>query len=137
MWLMRRTLASFAAMVGGFLLLLPAEFSYATICILVPIKPIRHVCGIVTNRLGEPIQNAKVTILKEATELASAQTSEDGKFSFEQLESGNYNIRVQADHYNPTQSPIVLVKPAMKCKQALEVVLAVGTSCSSVGLAKR
>ncbi len=65
-------------------------------------------------------------------ELASVQTTEDGKFSFEQLEAGNYDIRVQADHYNSAQSPIVLAKPAMKCKRGLQVSLAVGTSCSSV-----
>ncbi len=138
MSLMRSNIvASFGAMIAGFLLLSPAEVSYATTCIVVPIKPIRHVCGIVTNQLGEPIPNAKVTILRGAMELASVQTTEDGKFSLEQLEAGNYDIRIQADHYNSAQSPIVLAKPAMKCKRGLQVLLAVGTSCSSVGLAKR
>ena len=90
-----------------------------------------------TNQLGEPIPNAKVAILRGARELVSVQTSEDGKFSFEQLEAGNYEIRVEADHYNSVQSPFILVKPKTKCKRALQVILAAGMSCSSVGLIKR
>jgi len=137
MSLMRRQLTSFGGIIVGFLLLLPAEVSCATTCILVPIKPIRHVCGMLTNQLGEPIPNAKVAILRGAREIVSVQTSEDGKFSFEQLEAGNYEIRVQADHYNSVQSPFILVKPKTKCKRALQVILAAGMSCSSVGLIKR
>jgi len=134
---MRRKRASFAAIIVGFVLLLPSKVSYATTCVPVPIKPIRHVCGIVTNQLGEPIPNAKVTILRGIMKLASVQTSEDGRFSFQELEAGNYYIRVEADNYKSAQSPIVLVKPTTKCKQSLEVLLAVGTACSGVGLAKR
>jgi 3-dehydroquinate synthase class II len=91
----------------------------------------------VLNQLGEPIPNAKVTILKGVTELASVQTNDDGKFSFEQLEAGNYDIQVQADSFKSIQSSIVLVKPVTKCKRTLLVTLAVGMSCSSVGLASR
>ena len=118
----------------GFLLLTPA--SSATTCILVPVKPIRHVCGTVINELGEPIPNATVTILSGEASVASVQTNNDGKFSFEQLKAGSYSIRIQAEYYHSVKSPINIVKPETKCKRALEVMLTVGTACSSIGQTK-
>ena len=134
---MGRTKIPFASIIVGFLLLVPTELSHATTCTLLPIKPIRYVCGIVLNQLGEPIPNAKVTILEGITELASVQTNNDGKFSFEQLKAGKYDILVQADFYKSARASIVLVRPATKCKRTLQVTLAVGMACSSVGLANR
>jgi Carboxypeptidase regulatory-like domain len=91
----------------------------------------------VINELREPIPNAKVTILKGETELVAVYADADGKFSFERLEAGNYVIRVQADNYKSAQSPIVIVKPTMKCKRGLRVMLGVGMQCSGINLAKR
>lgn len=124
-------------MIGGFILLLPAGFSYATTCIaLPPLKPIHQACGVVIDPLGEPIPNAKVAILKDGRELVALQTRKDGKFSFEQLEVGRYDIQVEANGFKPAFSSIVLVKPAPKCKWALQVLLELGMGCSSISEVK-
>lgn len=60
------------------------------------LKPIHHVCGFVVDPFGQPVARATVTILIDSEEIASMQTSADGSFTFDQLKSGSYNIRVQA-----------------------------------------
>jgi len=62
----------------GLLLFFPSAISYASECVaLPPLKPIHHVCGFVVDPSGEPIPNAKVTILKDGNEVATMQTSAD------------------------------------------------------------
>jgi hypothetical protein len=78
-----------------------------------------------------------VAVLKGTTELASLQTGPDGKFSFEHLEAGNYEIRAEAEHYQTTRSAVVLRNPAKKPKRVLQVVLAFGMGCvGQVSVAK-
>jgi hypothetical protein len=126
-----------AVIVIGFLLLFPSDISYATECIaLPPLKPIHHVCGFVVDPSGEPIPNAKVTILKDANEVATMQTSPDGRFAFEQLKPGSYSIRVDANGFLSALSTIVLVAPGAACKKELGVLLEVGMGCSTVSLGK-
>jgi hypothetical protein len=136
MWFMGSRRGPFAALIVGILLFQPAGASYATTCVAIPVKPIHHVCGIVIDPLGEPISNAKVTILKGETELVTVQTGVDGKFSIEPLEARNYGLRVRSTGFQTAQSPIVVVKPQAKCKRVLEVVLAVGMGCSGMALVK-
>jgi uncharacterized membrane protein len=135
MWSMGKTRAPVATVMVGLLLSLPGG-AYATDCIALPIKPIRHVCGVVMNLIGERIPNAKVTVLKDGKELATVQTSADGKFSCERLDAGRYDVRVEADGYLTAQDSIAIVKPTSNCRRGLEVVLAVGTACSGIGRAK-
>ena len=122
MWLMKPARAPFAALIAG-LLLLAASTCNATTCVAEPVKPIRHVCGIVKNEAGAPIPHAKVTVLKGGTELGAVQTGTDGKFSLERLEAGNYDVQVEADGYHTERSSIVIVRPATKCKRGLYVLL--------------
>lgn len=125
-----------AAIITGLVLLLPSE-SYATTCVaLRPPKPIHPVCGFVIDPTGEPIANATVTILKDHHEIASMESSTDGRFAVNQLEAGSYDIRVQANFFLPAFSSITLVKPGAKCKKELGVLLAVGGGCSGISLGK-
>jgi hypothetical protein len=57
-------------------------------CTVKPIKPIRCVCGLVDAVDGEPVSDARVTVLKDKAELVSERTGTDGRFSFESLERG-------------------------------------------------
>lgn len=126
-----------AATVIGFLLFLPSDISYATECLaLPPLKPIHHVCGFVVDPSGEPIPNAKITILKDGDEVATLQTSSDGRFAFEQLKAGSYSIRVDANGFLSAQSTIALVAPDAACKKELGVLLEVGMGCSIISLGK-
>jgi Carboxypeptidase regulatory-like domain len=126
------------AIIVGLLLLLPTETTRATTCIAPPpLKPIHRICGFVNNQLGEPIPNAKVTVLQNGSEIVTVQTSTDGRFSFEQLKAGHYDIQVQATGYKPAFSSIILVKPDItRCRRELNVLLPVGMSCSGISLVK-
>jgi hypothetical protein len=126
------------AIIVGLLLLLPAETTKATTCIaLPPLKPIHHICGFVNNQLGEPIPNAKVTLLQNGSEIVTMQSSADGRFSFEHLKAGNYDIQVQASGYLTVFSSVILAKPDItKCKRELDVLLSVGMGCSGISLVK-
>jgi Carboxypeptidase regulatory-like domain len=134
---MNTTRARLAAFVLVLLLWLPVSGSYATTSIALPVKPIRRVCGIVRDLTGDPIPNAKVTVLKGEAEVVVVQAGEDGKFSCGRLEAGNYNVRVQADGFNTARSSVVIVKPTAKCVEGLEVRLSVGMGCSGMIRAKR
>ena len=113
---------------------LSGDISHATTCIAaLPIKPIRHVCGVVINPLGEPIAQAEVTVSKDGKEIAVVQTSEDGRFDFPWLNAGKYSIRVEATGYLYVQGLLVVVKPTTKCERGLEVLLPVGGQCVALG----
>jgi Carboxypeptidase regulatory-like domain len=125
------------AIIGGFILLLPAGLSCATTCIAPPpLKPVHHVCGVVIDPSGGPVSNARVAILNGGREVASLQTGEDGKFSFDQLSAGHYDIQVGATGFVTALSSIVLVKPAPKSNRALQVHLDVGMGCSPINEVK-
>ena len=126
-----------AATIVGFLLFFPSDISRATECIaLPPLKPIHHVCGFVSDPSGASVADAKVTILKYGNEVATMQSGADGRFAFEELKAGKYDMRVDAKGFVTAVSSIVLEKPGGGCKKELDVLLGVGMSCSIITLGK-
>ena len=128
-----------AIIVAGLLLSVTTEALCASevICSQKPVKPVQHICGIVIDQSGAPVAGVKVAILKGDTELVSVETGKDGKFSFDGLNAGNYDIQAQEESFHTFRFPIVLVKPGERCKHALEVELIVGSeACSGVHLVK-
>jgi len=127
--------------VVGFLLVLPAGSSGTTeICKEVRLKPLHCVCGTLINELAEPVSYATVTVvLRDGTGRAAITTGGDGKFSFEELTPGSYELQVQAAGFRSYRFPIVVVKPESKCKRALEIKLTIGypENCTGVRLVKR
>jgi hypothetical protein len=78
-----------------------------------------------------------MAILKDETEVSDVKTGKDGKFSFEGLAAGSYDVQAQGEGFVPLRFPLVLVQPSERCKRALEVELAVGgEACSVVRLVK-
>jgi hypothetical protein len=129
----------FAIVAAG--LLLPvttgALCASEVICSQERVKPVRHICGIVIDQSGAPVAHARVAILKGETELVAAETGEDGKFSFDGLKTGSYDVQAQKEGFHTFRFPIVLVKPGERCKRALEVELIVGgEACAGVRLVK-
>lgn len=115
----------------------------ATTCLEVPYPktPISHVCGIVRDRLGQPVAQAKVQILRNdslSTEvLTEVQTDKDGRFSFEHLKSGTYRILFIADGFSHFGFPIQVQHSDTKCKQTLEVLMCLGSSCDCSATLKK
>ena len=120
-----------AFMIANILVPFLGGVSQAGECRMVPIKPIQCVRGNVIDLSGGRISNARVTILRGETEIVSVRTNADGKFSFERLEPGDYEIQVEANSFNTLRSLIVVVASASKCKRALQVVLGFGMECEA------
>jgi len=132
---MRKVLLAAIGVLLLVLLLVPFEV-HATECVAIPLKPVHHVWGVVVNQAGEFVSGATVTVLKGSDTIASAKTGADGRFAFDQLKAGTYDIRVDANGYLSALSPITLVKPNSNRKKGLEVLLAVGMGCSVMGVHK-
>jgi len=119
----------------AFFLLLPVSVAYGNTCVEVPLKPVRRVCGIVNNQLGERILNAKLTLLKEGIELRTIETDSEGRFEFGRIEAGSYELRAQFDGYHIVQFRIVIVRPTTKCGRGLYVTLPLTTCGGGIGKA--
>jgi|SRR5271166_3643392 len=120
-----------ASAIAGMILVVSTGTAAANVCVTKRIKSLARTCGSVIDAVGEPIPNAKVTILKDGTEVAETQTDDGGKFSFETLKEGTYEIRVRANGFQTFGFRIVAVKPARKCKRTLRITLSVGySSCA-------
>ncbi len=126
-----------AAIIVGFLLFFLSGISRATECVaLPPLRQIHHVCGFVSDPSGASVADAKVTILKDGSEVATMQSGADGRFAFEELKAGKYDMRVDAKGFVTAVSSVVLEKPGARCKKELDVLLGVGMSCSIITLGK-
>jgi hypothetical protein len=88
-----------------------------------PLKPVRCVCGKLTDQTGGPVSGATVRVLQDRTELAAMKTAADGTFVFAELKSGNYEITASVDGLVPFRSPIVVINPTKKCRHGLAIVL--------------
>jgi hypothetical protein len=132
---MERVGPFFASVIAAVLLLLPSTTFSATTCIEVPLrKPIHKICGFVYFPSGDRITNAEVTVLQAGNEIAAQQTSKDGKFSFEELRPGKYEIRVRVEHFVDAHSQVVLVNPKAQPKEELAVLISLSGACSNISL---
>ena len=131
---MNRMRTFFASATIGVVLSLSTVASPATTCVaLPPLKPIHRIFGVVFFPSGDRIANAKVTVLQGEKEIAAQQTGKDGRFSFEGLKAGNYEIRVRVETLGDAYSRVVLTRPQSQSKRELAVNMHPG-SCSSISL---
>jgi hypothetical protein len=86
------------AFVGVLLLSVRAAGTTET-CLELHLKPLHCVCGTVVDLSGAPIGGATVTVLKQGTEPIAQQTGDDGKFSYDKLSAGNYELQIQAQGF--------------------------------------
>jgi uncharacterized protein (DUF2141 family) len=126
---------TFLAALAGVLLSLPAGTLSATTCIeMPPLKPIHRVFGVVLFLSGDRIPHAKVTVLQRRKEIAAQETDKDGKFSFEGLKAGHYEMRVQVEGVGAAYAQIVLIRPDAKSNRELAVNMSPNGVCSSISL---
>ena len=65
--------------------------------------------GVVVNRNGrQPVENAKLTLMKGATELAVATTGEDGSFYIPGLNNGMYTLVIEAPDFLESQVQVTV-----------------------------
>jgi hypothetical protein len=94
-------------------------------------KPVHCICGAVFDNSGARISEAEVSIMKGEIEIATQRTDADGKFSFNGIAAGKYEIRVEARSFRTATSSLVVLQPSGKCKLALDVTLGVGFECDT------
>jgi hypothetical protein len=85
------------------------------------------------------VANAKVQILKDDSVVAEAQSDSNGRFSFEALKEGSFEMRVTAERFSTFEVPIRVHNPKAKCKASLKVILSpgVGHPCGSSVVLKK
>jgi uncharacterized protein (DUF2141 family) len=136
MKVMPRVQAFFAFAALGLLFSVSGVASPVTTCVAQPpLKPIHRICGVVFFPSGDRISNAKVTVLQEDKEITAQQTDKDGKFSFDGLKAGRYEIRVWTEN-GGAYAQVILTRPATKAKRELAVNINLSGSCSSISLVK-
>lgn len=90
-----------------------------------------HVCGIVIDPQGAPIPDAQVRIRRGSAD-AVLQTGRSGKFSFNKLDTGAYELQVQAPGFSTARSRIQVVSRSNKCKRPLRIGLLIGITGNPV-----
>ena len=110
---------------------------YANVCVDNNLNPLRHFCGAVVDSDGRPIPNATVSVLQRGIEVAAKSTDASGAFSFDSLESGKYEFHAGAKGFASVSFPFVISNPGAKCKQKVEIQLAVGAECSHLQIVKQ
>lgn len=68
-----------------------------------------------------------------ATTCIEQQTGDDGKFSFDQLKAGNYEIQVRIEAVRVSATHVVLVHPEVKPKREIAVSM-IPNGCSGFSL---
>ena len=128
--------AMFAALLVALLFSWPLGAGAANTCIaLPPLKPVHRIWGVVFFSSGDRIAKAKISLLQAGKEVATQESDNDGKFSFDRLEPGKYEIRVQFEPLRIAATEVVLVRPEKKTKQEIAVNISLA-GCHSFGLVK-
>lgn len=115
----------------------PRPVPSSTTCVgTEPLKPLHRLCGVVFFPSGNRIANATVSVLEEAKEIAVKKTDGDGKFSFDQVKAGHYELRIRVDGVpGIAGTKVVLTRPNTKSKQEIAVNIFLGiANCSSFSL---
>jgi hypothetical protein len=109
----------------------------ADVCVY-PWVQVRQVLGVVVDPDGRPISEAKVAVLKDDVQIAAQQAKYDGRFSFDGLAAGGYELRVEARGFMPGGYNLILYKPERSWRRMIRVPLDVGMGCASnITLVKR
>jgi hypothetical protein len=116
---------------AALLLALPGAVSSATTCVeLQPLQPLHHICGVVFFLSGDRIANAKVSVLQAGKEICVQQTDVEGKFSFDQLKPGEYELRVRVEGVGTAATHVVLVHPGARSTREIAVHIPPNGVCS-------
>lgn len=73
-------------------------------------------------------------VLQAGAEIAEQQTGDDGKFSFDQLKAGKYEIQVRVNGLGGASTQVVLVQPGVRPKRGIAVNISLSGVCSTFSL---
>lgn len=110
------------------LLLLAATWvtpSVADVCVYKPPR-VRHVAGRVVDSSGRPISSVNIAIIQGGESVASAMTDDNGKFRFDSLKEGAYELAATANGFQSARYKFLLRRPSEHWNRSLQIELAVG-----------
>jgi hypothetical protein len=114
---------------------------FATSCVYGKKFKVHQVCGRVEDKDGATIPNASISLNKPESSEVIRQISSDkeGNFQFDEMQSGEYELRVKYAGFWDAAQPFVVSHPAKlkKCSEPIKVVMQLAGSCSSVEKLKR
>jgi 5-hydroxyisourate hydrolase-like protein (transthyretin family) len=87
---------------------------------------VRHVAGIVVDSTGQPILDVKIAIIRRGEPVATATTDDSGRFRFDSLKQGTYELAVTAVGFQSAHYTILLNHPSLHWHRSLQIELAVG-----------
>jgi hypothetical protein len=110
--------------------------SFATSCVWGKKFKTHKVCGLVRDRYGAEMPDAKVSIERPRTEdvVGQTQTRHDGSFDLTEAAPGDYIIRVRYRGFVDATQVFRLAHPDKRqsCKQPIQVTMDVAGRCSAV-----
>jgi hypothetical protein len=83
----------------------------------------RHLSGVVTDTVGTLIPDAKVQVSKGDVELAEVTTDRKGSFLFKKLNTGEYELSVQAFAFRTVRYHVVIVIKSGKREEPIHITL--------------
>jgi len=121
-----------AAIAVGFLCSLNTLTAEITCDPPLRLKPVRCICGRLTDPTGGRIPDINMVVLKNNVVVARVTSGPDGKFQFRDVTAGDYELSVQSSDWLKFRYSIVVTKPRNKCGRRLEILLEVGgENCGS------
>jgi hypothetical protein len=108
---MKRLLHAIETVTAVVRLLLPVASANEAVCKPLKLKKVSRLRVSLINQMGASVPNATLLVFQVGKEIARGQTSENGKFSFDGLPQGSYQVRIVAAGYKEDQFPIILGKP--------------------------
>jgi hypothetical protein len=90
---------------------------------VLPLKPVRCVCGKLVSEILGPLSGAVVRVSQNGVESTAVSTDADGKFLFRDLTPGRYELTAVFEAFRPFRSQIVVTKPASKCRRKLVIMM--------------
>jgi hypothetical protein len=134
---MGRVLTRWASFLPALLLSFPTASRSATTCIgMPPLKAIHRVWGVVFFATGDRVTIANVSVLQGDKEIATQKTDDHGKFIFDKLKPGKYELRILVDGVpGVVGTEIVLSRVNVKSSQEIAVnINLTAINCSSFSL---
>src|SRR5215469_1644599 len=134
---MKRVRIPWASLLAALLLMVPSAAPSATTCVgMPPLKTLHRVCGVVFFPSGDRVPNANVSVLEGDKEIAVQKTDDHGKFSFDQLKPGNYQLRIRVDGVpGIAAARVVLARPKAEAKKEIAVNFSLTVaSCSTFSI---
>ena len=120
---MNRILKAIASVSAAAFLLLPAANANTVVCKNQKVKKVSRLCVFLIDQSGAPVPNATLQAFDGEKKVAEGITGNDGKFSFDGLPRGTYQVRIRAGSFKDDAIQIAVTNSSSKCDHDVEVLL--------------